>query len=66
VERTADDTSKEIVKLCALLARHDAGNDRFTQHILRIVEQIEELHPILFYLKPTDVRETIERVRQAG
>ncbi|MFB5268846.1 hypothetical protein ACE41H_18960 [Paenibacillus enshidis] len=48
---------------CALLARHDAGNDLFTQHVLRIAEQIEELNPILFYLKPTDVRETIERVK---
>ncbi|MFB5762441.1 hypothetical protein [Paenibacillus medicaginis] len=48
---------------CALLARHDAGNDRFTQHVLRIAEQIQELNPILFYLKPTDVRKTIERVR---
>jgi adenylate kinase family enzyme len=48
---------------CALLARHDAGNDRFIHHVLRIAEQIQELNPILFYLKPTDVRETIDRVR---
>ncbi|KEO79029.1 hypothetical protein MKN04_08425 [Paenibacillus polymyxa] len=48
---------------CALLARHDAGNDRFVQHVLQIAEQIQELNPILFYLKQPDVRETIERVK---
>ncbi|WP_318627783.1 hypothetical protein [Paenibacillus polymyxa] len=48
---------------CALLARHDAGNDRFVRHVLQIAEQIQELNPILFYLKQPDVRETIERVK---
>lgn len=48
---------------CALLARHDTGKDRFNQHILQIAEQIQELNPILFYLKQTNVRETIDRVK---
>ncbi|WP_025722825.1 hypothetical protein [Paenibacillus polymyxa] len=48
---------------CALLARHDAGEDRFIQHVSRIAEQIQELNPILFYLKQPNVRETIERVK---
>ncbi|AZH27328.1 hypothetical protein [Paenibacillus sp. M-152] len=48
---------------CALLARHDAGNDRFVQHVLQIAEQIQDLNPILFYLKQPSVRETIERVK---
>ncbi|MGQ3477326.1 hypothetical protein [Paenibacillus sp. TY11] len=48
---------------CALLARHNAGNDRFIQHVLQIGEQIQELNPILFYLKQSNVRETIERVK---
>ncbi|KJK30359.1 hypothetical protein MMB75_14465 [Paenibacillus sp. P2(2022)] len=48
---------------CALLARHDAGNDRFVQHVLQIAEQIQDLIPILFYLKQPSVRETIERVK---
>lgn len=48
---------------CALIARHDAGDDRFIQHVLQIAEQIQELNPILFYLKQTNVRETIERVK---
>ncbi len=48
---------------CALLARHDAGNDRFVQHVLQIAGQIQDLNPILFYLKQPSVRETIERVK---
>jgi hypothetical protein len=48
---------------CALLARHDAGNERFIQHVLQISENIQDLNPILIYLKQNDVRETIERVR---
>ncbi|UMR35826.1 P-loop NTPase family protein [Paenibacillus polymyxa] len=48
---------------CALLARHDAGNDRFVQHVLQIAEQIQDLNPVLFYLKQPSVRETIERVK---
>lgn len=48
---------------CALLARHDAGEDRFIQHVLQIAGQIQELNPILFYLKQPNVRETIERVK---
>lgn len=48
---------------CALLARHDIGNNRFIQHVLQIAEHIQELNPILFYLKQTNVRETIERVK---
>ncbi|OBA02121.1 hypothetical protein A9P44_21360 [Paenibacillus polymyxa] len=48
---------------CALLARHDAGNDRFVQHVLQIAEQIQDLNPILFYLKQPNIRETIERVK---
>ncbi|KAE8561814.1 MULTISPECIES: hypothetical protein [Paenibacillus] len=48
---------------CALLARHDAGNDRFVQHVLQIAEQIQDLNPILFYLKQPSVRGTIERVK---
>lgn len=48
---------------CALLARHDTGDNRFIQHILQIAEQIQELNPILFYLKQSNVRETIERVK---
>ncbi|UQQ35326.1 hypothetical protein [Paenibacillus polymyxa] len=48
---------------CALLARHDTGNDRFVQHVLQIAEQIQDLNPILFYLKQPSVRETIERVK---
>jgi hypothetical protein len=48
---------------CALLARHDAGNDRFVQHVLQIAEQIQDLNPILFYLNQPSVRETIERVK---
>ncbi|URJ60340.1 hypothetical protein [Paenibacillus polymyxa] len=48
---------------CALLARHDAGNDRFIQHVLQIAKQIQDLNPILFYLKQPNVRETIERVK---
>ncbi|WP_258296450.1 hypothetical protein [Paenibacillus peoriae] len=42
---------------CALLARHDAGDDRFIQHVSQIAEQIQELNPILFYLKQPNVRE---------
>lgn len=48
---------------CKLLARHDIGKDRFIQHVLQIAEQVQELNPILFYLKQTNVRETIERVK---
>lgn len=48
---------------CALLARHDAGNDRFIQHILKTAEQIQELNPILFYLDQSNVRQTIDRVK---
>jgi len=48
---------------CAILARHDAGNDRYIQHVLQLAEQIQELNPILFYLKQSNVRETIERVK---
>lgn len=48
---------------CALLARHDTGSARFIQHVLQMAEQIQELNPILFYLKQTNVRETIERVK---
>lgn len=48
---------------CALLARHDAGDDRFIQHVLQIAEQIQELNPILIYLKQPNVCETIERVK---
>ncbi len=48
---------------CALLARHDAGNDRFVQHVLQIAEQIRDLNPIFFYLKQPNIRETIERVK---
>jgi hypothetical protein len=31
--------------------------------VLQIAEHIQELNPILFYLKQTNVRETIERVK---
>ncbi|QNR67517.1 hypothetical protein IAQ67_27935 [Paenibacillus peoriae] len=48
---------------CALLARHNAGEDRFIQHVLQIAEQIQELNPILFYLKQPNVHTTIERVK---
>ncbi|WP_152393125.1 P-loop NTPase family protein [Paenibacillus guangzhouensis] len=48
---------------CALLARHDAGADRFIQHVLQIAEQIQQLNPILFYLKQSNVRETIDQVK---
>ena len=49
---------------CALLARHDAGDKRFINHVLQIAEKIQELNPILFYLKQLNVRETIERVKE--
>jgi hypothetical protein len=48
---------------CALLARHNAGDNYFMNHVLQIAEEIQELNPILFYLKQVDVRETIERVK---
>ncbi|RSK26807.1 hypothetical protein EJF36_07990 [Bacillus sp. HMF5848] len=48
---------------CALLARHDAGDERFMQHVLQLSQNIQDLNPILIYLKQSNVRETIERVR---
>jgi hypothetical protein len=51
--------------LTMLLGRNDAPPGSAQEHILKLAEIIHPLNPVLIYLNPGDVRETLCRVAQS-
>lgn len=49
--------------LTVMLARHNANPQKARQHVEQIAEIIANLHPLLIYLCPSDVRGALEHVR---
>ncbi|KPV42417.1 hypothetical protein [Alicyclobacillus ferrooxydans] len=48
--------------VCSFIAMHNAGADALQDHVLSLARTVLPLRPVLIYLYPTNVRETLERI----